>query len=255
MPFNSSAIRAIIFDYGNTLIAFGPEQIAACDQALADELGRLFGPPDMARVTAVRDIDRVRPYSGDPPEYRENDLPRITAGLVRSVYGVEPSQDQVDALLRVRFEAFVGAIEVSGGMRTLVARLGQRYRLGLLSNYPDGDAIRASLRRTGLDALLDVVVVSADVGYVKPHPLPFERVTKEMDISPEEGLFVGDNWLADIQGAKRAGMRAAYTTEFIPYGREHFEPGAGDHEPDLRLDALAELEARLTGRAVEGACD
>lgn len=251
MSFDPSTIRAVIFDYGNTLIAFGPRQIGACDQALADELGRLFGPPDMARVTAARDEDRVRPYAGDPPDYRENDLPRITADLVRTVYNVEPSQEQVAALLRVRFDLFVGAVEIGRDMLPLVERLGKRYRLGLLSNYPDGAAIRASLRKTGLDAFLEVVVVSGDVGYVKPHPLPFERVTQEMGFAPAEMLYVGDNWLADIQGAKRAGLRAAYTTQFTPYSREHFEPGTGDHEPDLRVDSLARLEACLTAHAEE----
>ena len=35
-------LDAIIFDYGNTLIEFGPRQVNACDQALSDALHTMF---------------------------------------------------------------------------------------------------------------------------------------------------------------------------------------------------------------------
>ena len=43
MTFAKNGIKAILFDYGNTLIEYGPKQVAAQYVALEKELSRLFG--------------------------------------------------------------------------------------------------------------------------------------------------------------------------------------------------------------------
>ena len=60
-----------------------------------------------------------------------------------------------------------------------------------------------------------------------------------MGVQPEATLYVGDNWLGDIQGAKRFGMRAAWITQYVPY--EKFDREPGHHEPDLIIEHLQEL--------------
>lgn len=235
-------IRGVLFDYGNTLIGFGAAQIAVCDGALASELTRHYGPHDPEALTAQRDLDRVALYQGNPPEYRENEVRVITANLVRVLYGIEPTPETVAALVEARFEAFVGVCEAAPTIKPFLNRLGGKYRIGLVSNYPDGEAIRESLRKIGLFDSFDSIVVSGDVGRAKPHPLPFQTALRELDLNPQEALFVGDNWLADIQGAKRMGLWAAHTTEWTPYGREHFEPRPDDMAADLIIGNLAELE-------------
>jgi HAD superfamily hydrolase (TIGR01549 family) len=243
LPFDRQVIQAVVFDYGNTLVEFGRSQTETCDAALADAVTRLYGPMDRDRLRAIRDRNRMAPYAGDPPEYRENDLRAITAGLVRELYGVEPSLKEIEILLRVRFEVFVRVTQASDGVAALLGLLRRRYRLGLLSNYPDGDAIRASLRQTGLDVYFDSVVVSADVGYAKPHPLPFETIARNLGLPPEPILLVGDNWLADVQGGRRAGMYVAQSIQWMP--PEQFARRPGDFEPHLILRDLAELESYL----------
>jgi HAD superfamily hydrolase (TIGR01662 family) len=49
---------------------------------------------------------------------------------------------------------------------------------------------------------------AADVGYLKPHPVIFQTALECLGTRPEETVFVGDNPLADVMGAKRAGLRA-----------------------------------------------
>ena len=88
-----------------------------------------------------------------------------------------------------------------------------------------------------------MVVISADIGYVKPHAKPFESMLSQLDLSPSECVYIGDNWLADVQGAKRMGMCSILTTQYVPY--ESFEPSEKDHSPDIRIDHLNELEKLL----------
>jgi len=81
------------------------------------------------------------------------------------------------------------------------------------------------------------------VGFAKPHPRTYEALLAAIKASPEECMYIGDNWLADVQGAKRHGMKAAWVREHVPY--EVFEPNEGDHPADLILDRLVDLESAL----------
>jgi putative hydrolase of the HAD superfamily len=95
----------------------------------------------------------------------------------------------------------------------------------------------------GLSDLFEVIVVSGDVGYVKPHALPFETLLAGLDEKPENCVYIGDNWLADVQGAKRIGMSSIYISQHKSY--EKFEPGPGDYEPDIRICHFSELAELL----------
>jgi len=236
MPVDVSRLRAIIFDYGNTLVEFSQKQIEACDSALALALERQFGKVDYRRLKAIRNNDRRAPYSED---YRENDLAEISTNLVRELYGVQPTSEALAEILRVRFDSFVACIEAGPQVAGFLEELRRKYLIGLVSNYPDGRAVRASLKRVGLAGCFDAVVVSGDVGRVKPHPRPFEAALHQLGVDPGEALCVGDNWLADIQGAKRLGMQAALTLQWDT--SEKFDPQPGDFEPDLTVRHLTEL--------------
>lgn len=243
MAIDISAVRAVVFDYGNTLVEFGRDKVRLYDCALACVLERLYGPPDLEMLAAIRDRDRMAPYSGDPPEYRENRLPEITGDLIRALYGRKPQPEELDEVLRVRYEAFLEIVDAADEARALLARLRGRYRLGLVSNYPDGAAIRASLDKVKLAEYFQSVIVSGDIRYCKPHPLPFSRSAAELGVAPGEMVFVGDNWLADVQGAKRAGMQAVHLVQWQPH--ETFEQDPDHYEPDAVAACLAELQTIL----------
>ncbi|HRZ82698.1 MAG TPA: HAD family hydrolase [Candidatus Hydrogenedentes bacterium] len=239
MTFDATPVKAVVFDYGNTLIAFGREQVDQFDALLLEAVTAEFGPPDPAQYKARRDADRMFPYQGDPPSYRENDVREMTAGLIREVYGVEPSGGALDRLIAVRQEAFVRVVRVEPETLSFLRRLGAKYRLALLSNYPDGDAIRASLDDTGIAPFLEHALVSGDLGLCKPHPDVFRAVLDALALPPEAVLFVGDNWLADVQGARRAGMQVAHFRRWIP--PEHFPEQPGDVSPHVSVATLGEL--------------
>jgi HAD superfamily hydrolase (TIGR01509 family) len=236
-------IKAVVFDYGNTLIAFGRAQVDEFDRRLGKAVEGRYGTLDRQRYNAHRNADRMAPYAGDPPAYRESDPVEMTAALIRALYTREARPDELAALLEARRAAFVAVAEAEPAVAVLLAALRLRFKLGLLSNYPDGVAIRRSLDRTRLTPHFDSVVVSGDLGLVKPHPDTFAASLRELGAAPEETLFVGDNWLADVQGAKRAGMRVVHFTRWAP--PEHFDRLSGDAEPDATIARLDELPPLL----------
>lgn len=236
MKLEINRIRAIVFDYGNTLIEFTHDHLEECDAALAMVLERWYGYINHKRLRDVRNQDRMAPYRGD---FQENNLATITTNLVRTLYNDLPSPALLDELLDVRFKTFVSLVKAPDYLHHFLMSVRSKFRIGLLSNYPCENAIRTSMERMGIDQFFHSVVVSAEIGHVKPHPQAFTAIINKLGVQPCECLFIGDNWLGDIQGAKRAGMKAAYTVQF--YTPENFDPQPGDHQPDLTIQHLSEL--------------
>ena len=90
-------------------------------------------------------------------------------------------------------------------------------------------------RAAGLTQLAPFIIVSEEVGYAKPDPRIFRDALNAMGISsPERVMYVGDNPVADIDGAKRFGMKAAW----VRRGREY---PAGLLSPDHVVDYVVEV--------------
>jgi putative hydrolase of the HAD superfamily len=74
----------------------------------------------------------------------------------------------------------------------------------LSNNYPE---LPAMLEALGLSQRFDGTVVSAREGWDKPRRELFERA-RTMAGNPQRCVMIGDNPVADIAGAKAAGMEA-----------------------------------------------
>ncbi|MCY4529911.1 MAG: HAD family hydrolase [Chloroflexi bacterium] len=73
-------------------------------------------------------------------------------------------------------------------------------------------------RAAGLDQLAPFIIVSEEVGYAKPDPRIFSDALKATGLTgPEQIMFVGDNPIADIDGAKGFGMKVGW----IRRGRQY----------------------------------
>ncbi len=241
MPLDPVPIKAVIFDYGNTLIEFAADQVRRLDRAIAQSLLETLGPFDHAEYQSFRQTCYRAPYFH--PELRETTMDALVAQLIDHLYDHTPTVEQMNAIIAVHDTQFIGCIEAPEYLHALLDTLRTRYKLAVVSNYPCGKSIRASLSRTGIAERLDAIVVSGEVGHVKPHPLLFTTVLGQLGVAPHEAVYIGDNWLGDIQGAKRAGLKAVHTLQFDTL--EIFDRQAGDHDADLVINHLAELEKHL----------
>lgn len=232
-------VEAVLFDYGNTLIEFGRKQFDACNDRIWSLMHARLGAADRAHFDAIRQRDLLAPFVGDPPSYREHDLDELHRNTIRSLYGVEAEDSLLRELKELRTRAFVEEVQPAEQMSETLEKIAARFRIGLVSNFPDGEAIRRSLDKLKITRFFETVVVSADGGYVKPHPAIFGEVADLMQLNPARTIFVGDNWLADIQGASRAGMSTVWTQQYISV--ENFSRRSGDAEPDAMIGHLTEI--------------
>jgi hypothetical protein len=65
----------------------------------------------------------------------------------------------------------------------------------------------------------DAVILSYDVGLVKPDPAIFHLVCDRLGLQPAGILFVGDSPSADIDGVQTIGMSAVHISDFEIYSR------------------------------------
>ncbi|MFX1535976.1 MAG: HAD family hydrolase [Promethearchaeota archaeon] len=94
--------------------------------------------------------------------------------------------------------------EVKKTLNTLRER---NYRLGLISNTHW--RIRGNLKKE-FEQLFDIITLSYEHGYAKPHPSIFQITIKKMKVTANSCLHVGDDPIADIQGARQVGMKTAF---------------------------------------------
>lgn len=80
-------------------------------------------------------------------------------------------------------------------------------RLGIISNS-EGQLL-ALLDRLELTDAFDVVLDSGVEGLRKPDPALFHRATDRLGVAPSRCLYAGDIPEVDVDGARRAGMKAA----------------------------------------------
>jgi len=120
---------------------------------------------------------------------------------------------------------------------TLAALRSTGVALGILSNW--GWYLPDLCDQLELTPKFDFVVVSARVGAAKPHPAIFQEALARAGATPETTLHVGDSLVADVHGARNAGMTGVLLDRSGSAARG--ATAAGDYPVITSLDQLLPL--------------
>jgi FMN phosphatase YigB (HAD superfamily) len=231
-----------LFDYGNTLVEFDRPQIESIVRRFREELVKICGPVGEAELEAAMDRLYQLPRLGDAPTLRElppvDQMEILIKDLYRDLPAPCPREDLIcadDALQAI----FVDTVAIRPRERRLLDQLSRKMPLGLVSNYPCGRAIRASLRRLEIDGFFRSIVISGEVGFVKPHPAIFREAIDGLRADPALTLFVGDRWEADVCGARDVGLRSCHMLGFT--SETGFEERYAIYRPDHIARSLEEV--------------
>lgn len=203
----NNSIKAIAFDFGNTLCPWDEEQYWSVTRMALTRMCALVPGKDMESMLEVFCRVRNEDSSVNLPQSLENDLAGIYQKTAVEVCGNPLSSADLANLLDTHVKAFVAVCRPPEGLHEFLARLSKKYRLALLSNYPLPDAIRLSLVKFGVEKLFNPVIVSGDLGIIKPHRMIFDKLLADLNLPAEQVLFVGDDWVADVIGSSASGMR------------------------------------------------
>jgi HAD superfamily hydrolase (TIGR01549 family) len=208
----NSDIRAVLFDWDGTLLdSFHADSSAYL--AMFKKMGIPWGLAELAQHYTPNWYDVYR-----------------AAGLHRRNW------DAADEAWRAHYSTH--RPKLIPGTRRVLADVGARYRLGLVTSG-DRDRVLRQLREFRLTRLFRARICSGDTPHKKPHPGPLRLALERLKFRASECVYVGDS-PQDVQMAQRAGVRVIGVLGPFPT-----EKRLRAAKPDLLLNSIKELPAAL----------
>jgi FMN phosphatase YigB (HAD superfamily) len=248
---NRAPIRAIIFDLFDTLVDLYSEKlprieyrgylIPASARALHAALPHRSGIDFDAFASTLADIDKEfqRSHYDDGLELPSD----VRFAVLCDRLGISDPK-----LPGIMAHVHMGLLREQVAMPLhhlgLLCSLGERVQLGLCSNFSHSVTAISILEDYGLQAHLDAIVISEEVGFRKPRREIFETVLDALTVDGDEVLHVGDSLGADVAGAEAMGIRSVWLTRRVKEPDQVLAKHDGPR-PDYQIDDLSEMEGIL----------
>jgi putative hydrolase of the HAD superfamily len=193
--------KAVLFDLDDTLWPIAPVILEA-EKILYAWLGR--HAPRVAERFTVDSLRQARlELLARRPEFAIDLGALRHAGLVAAFDQVGEDAGKVELAMT----EFFAARNAVTPYRDVVPGLERLKRQMLVGSVTNGVA---DLQTIGLAHHFQASVAAREFGRAKPDPGIFLAGCAALGVAPHETLYVGDDLLLDVQGAQRAGLRAAW---------------------------------------------
>jgi putative hydrolase of the HAD superfamily len=204
--------RLVLFDLMGTLLEAADERVPYWEKigAFLEQEGRTD----------------ARKFASDYSEWRRNRTPsRVELVLRDRIEMFAPaSEEQHRSIEREFLEDYAQRTRVIDGVESMLQSWAGVAKLGVVSNFFVAGVPRELLHRHGLLHHFEFVVDSGQVGIRKPSAEIFERALAEASVDlrqPSDVLMIGDDWEADVEGARGMGFRVAHFSDGVLSGGEH----------------------------------
>ena len=228
----ATGIRTILFDLYDTLIWLDVECSAIGRQRLLARAG-----VDAARFNPV-----WRRTVSDRMVGKGNGLAGHLSETLAEL-GVNPAPGLVTDLVEIERHRLEECVHLYPGTVPVLRELRERgYRLGLVSNISDGASV--PIIYLGLDQLFDELILSHEVGILKPDPRIFTLACERLRTTPLETVFVADGGFGELDASHALGIFSV----MIEQDHQSKDYGASTHY-DVKVQDLSELLTLLPLRA------
>jgi HAD superfamily hydrolase (TIGR01549 family) len=144
---------------------------------------------------------------------KEYDMKERLAKVLESLdFNASASSEIIRQTLDAYFEDYVRKVDVEKEVIPTLRSLLPTYRLGVVTNFAYPSGVHSILSKFGLEKIFDPIVISGEVGWIKPSPIIFQVALSKLGLSADQVVFVGDDPEADIKGAKDVGMKTVFLT-------------------------------------------
>ena len=232
-------IKAVLFDIDDTLYSQKMSFVRSCEKTFGDTWQIPYG--EMFEVY-YQTYDK-RSNQGLFEKHSMKELHRIRIKYAFETYGIQLTEEQTKSFQENYFWS-QQHMKLSPLMEDFLDRCSERWRLGIISNG-NAEYQRGKIASLGLSRWISErqTIISGEVGIEKPAEEIF-RIAEErldMEVRPEELVFVGDSLYNDVYGARMAGWHQIWMNR---RGRELEE---GQAAPDAEVHTEEELIALLLG--------
>jgi len=204
------SLAAILFDLDGTLRHNEPEGFGMYVEYLA-ELGHTLTPEQRTHgerwthyywSVAPELQDDIEAYGPDTPEFWAKYSERQIAALNLD----DPTNMLAQQVNQLFTERYKPINRVPEDVPPTLERLRQAgYTLGLVSNRLG--ALDTVAKDLGLSDYFHFTLSAGQAGAWKPSPKIFERALELAQCSAYRAMYVGDNFYADVEGARAAGLQ------------------------------------------------
>ena len=229
-------VKAILFDFGDTLVSFEgfdyEASLTALHQALVES--GIVVPYGKFRKTYFK----VRDYlyrEGDSSFKEVNFRVRASRVLNELGFNLNPTDPKIISSVEAFMRPLMKSLKLEKHAPMVLKELKKKYRLGLVSNFAYPPAIKQTMRKFRLSKFFDAIVISGDIGWRKPSPKIFEKALEALHVPASEAVFVGDAPFHDIAGARHVGMKTVLLRRLSE--KETADTG----NPDKIISGLEEL--------------
>jgi 2-haloalkanoic acid dehalogenase type II len=194
-------VRAICFDLDNTFWDVWPVIVRA-EQKMYDFLAQRY-PRVVANVT-IEMMRSAREQTAAAYPQMRHDFSFLRKQTLRDHarefgYAEAMAEEAFDAFIQARNE-----VDLYADVLPALEQLRTRYRLFTASNG------NADLDQIGIAHFFERTIAARQVGALKPDPAIFHKVIEGTDLQAHEVVYVGDDPLLDVVGARGAGMQAIW---------------------------------------------
>jgi len=194
-------VKAVLFDLGNTLVYQQPHEPF---QRILQANGVFKSIKDVQEAfekgSKEFDVEKCIPLGSHEFYTRWNIAVLKHLGITRSVRKLAEEIDRQWS----NFSKIHVYSEVKDSLRKL-KQMG--LKLGVVTGGYELD-IEQILPKAGLKGFFDICVGCDTVGKRKPDRKAFEHALTQLNVKPEEAIFVGDSIEQDYFGAQKVGMKA-----------------------------------------------
>lgn len=225
-------IKAVLMDFCGTL-AVDVGASSNLPKAIANALNvRGFKVNEGDVVNALRSALDILPVGLD-----YSDVAKVALTLRK--LDIDPTPSLVEYIYRVFDEALIASTKLEDDALDLLTWLRSHgIKTGILSNHGSYDAVTGFLKKHGILELFDIIVVSHHIGWKKPSKQIFNYALTLLRVNPENCVHVGDDVLADVFGAKKAGIKAIWKANQL----SDVKPWIA---PDAIITKLSQLKALI----------
>jgi putative hydrolase of the HAD superfamily len=154
-----------------------------------------------------------------------------------SSFDVEEGVTRIGRLFR---ELSICEMRLRPYVEPLLERLHHsRTQWGIVSNT-EAVLTRFELDQYRILQTAQAIVLSSEVGFQKPDPNIFRLALERINTTPVTTVFIGNDWVADVLGARQVGLKAIYINH---QASEHIRVSTGMSgviEVAPRLEAIVE---------------
>jgi 2-haloalkanoic acid dehalogenase type II len=230
------SIRAICFDLDNTLWDVLPV-LQRAQQSMHTFVGERY--PQMLKSFTPEAASGMREQMSERYPHMAHDYSFLRRqSLIEHVRLANLPDDVAEEI----FEVFIRArseLEPFPDVVPALERLKRSHRLISMSNG------NANLAAIGLDRFFEFHIAASDAGALKPDARIYRKMLERARLQPHEVLHVGDDPVADIEGARKIGMPSIWINRQGQRWPEQLEP------PTHHISNLAEM-AEFFGAQLKG---